>query len=244
MTARIKLLGILLGWTVPALWTHAASVVIGGSALATTEGSTGSNSGGFLGSNNFTSQYQIVSTDLAAQGLVIGSTILGVRARLQETATMTGDRTISDFEITLAQAANPFGSMSTSYAGNMVNPVLVRDGAYTFFDAQMPEGSIPNAFGQLVTFSSPYVYQGGDLIFMFSRPAITGGGAVTTDSHDGGGVVVQRLLTNSFHATTGTLGTAFSVLQLEFTAVPEPSRVLLIAVGLLSLGFARCRKCA
>jgi hypothetical protein len=220
---------------------HAASLVIGGASLATTEGSTGSNSGGFIGSSNFTLQYQILSTDLAAQGLTVGSTITGVRARLHEGTVMTGDRTINDFEITLAQAANVFGSMSTSYASNMLSPMLVRDGSITFLDAQMPEGSIPNAFGQLVSFSTPYVYTGGDLIFMYSRLAVTGGGAVTTDSHDGGGVVVQRLVANSFHASSGTLGTTFSVLQLEFNSVPEPSRTMLLLLSGCGLLLSRRR---
>lgn len=244
MTARIKLLGILLGWTVPALWTHAASVVIGGSALATTEGGTGTTGGGLIGSNSFTAQYQILASDLAAQGLVVGSTIAGVRTRLQESFVMTGDRSISDFEITLAQAANALGAMSSTLSSNMINPLQVRDGALTIFDVQMPEGSVPNAFGQMIAFTSPYTYHGGDLIFMFSRPAVTGGAGVTTDAHIGDGSIVRRVFSNSFHATTGTVSDNFEALQLEFTAVPEPSRVLLAAVGLLSLGFARHRRSA
>jgi hypothetical protein len=220
--------------------TQAVTLVTGGASLATSEGNTTS-SNGFIGSLNLTSQLQIVASDLAAQGLQSGDTITGVRTRLESGGIMTGNRSISDFEITLAQAANALGSMSTTYASNMTAPVLVHDGAFTFLDSQMPEGSTPNAFGQLVSFTTPYTYQGGDLIFMFTRQAVTGGGGVFTDAHNGDGTIVRNLNVGSFQATTGSLVSSHAVLQLEFSSVPEPSRAVLLLGGLLGMALRRRR---
>ncbi|MCB1276334.1 PEP-CTERM sorting domain-containing protein [Prosthecobacter sp.] len=224
--------------------TRGATLVFGDSSynLDSVEGSSGASGGGLIGSFNVTEQLQIVSADLAVQGLVAGSVITGVRTRINSGNGMVGDRSISDFEITLAQAANAIGSMSTTFADNMLDPVLVHDGAFSFFDAQMPEGSTPNAFGQLVSFDTPYTYQGGDLVFMFSRPSVTGGSGISTDHHFlGDGTIVRRLYGGTFHAATGSLDTGFAVLQLEFSSVPEPSRALLLMVGLLGTGLLRKR---
>lgn len=218
----------------------AATFIIGGASLATTEGN--SSAQGFLGVLPETTQVQILASDLAAQGLQVGDLITGVSMRINGGVTLGGNHSLSDFEITLSQAANTLGGMSSTFASNIVSPVLVKDGAYTFFDAQMPDGSNPNAFGQLVTFDTPYVYQGGDLVYLIDHP-VGDGAFASSDYHNGDGTLVKRLATNSgFQATTGGLSNAFPVHQFTFESVPEPGRAVLLLGGLIVITFRRRKK--
>jgi len=67
--------------------------------------------------------------------------------------------TWSDYEVTLAQAANPISSMSTVFLANLLNPVLVKNGALSIGANNFSAGGNPNSFGTLVVLDTPYVYQ-------------------------------------------------------------------------------------
>lgn len=236
-TGWVAILGILL----QAGGAPAASFILGGASFATTEGSTNLIGGGMLSHTAITSQYQITASHLAAQGLLPGSEITGVRARLNGGGTMTADGVVSDLEITLAEAAFAIASMSSTLSSNMVDPVLVHDSAFVFDDVLMPGGATPNAFGQLISFTNPYTYQGGDLIFMFTHPGIAGGVSFGTDGQAGDGTSVRQMFLTSFKSNFGVSSSTFALLQFEFAAAPEPSRALLLLAGLAAVGLRRRR---
>src|SRR6185369_9576629 len=64
-------------------------------------------------------------------------------------------------------AANAVSNMSTTFSANMISPVLVRNGPLTLASNSFTSGATPNAFGSLLVFDTPYVYQGGDLVMLF-----------------------------------------------------------------------------
>jgi hypothetical protein len=205
-------------------------------SLAASEGNTSESLAGLFGSNDYTNQIQVAGSELAALGLQPGDQITGLRQRLNGGLTTgpTASIAISDFEITLAQAANLITSMSTVYNANMISPVMVRDGSYTLAANSMPGGGSPNPFGALVPFDTPYTYQGGDLIVMISRTSASPG--VTIDSsanYTGLGTLYRILLNgNTFHATTGSLQGAMGVFQLQTVSnVPEPASLGMFVAG-------------
>jgi len=70
----------------------------------------------------------------------------------------------SDYEVRLAQAANPITSMSTTFQANLRNPVLVKDGLLSIGANQFSTGANPKiSFANARIAGYAYVYQGGDL---------------------------------------------------------------------------------
>lgn len=106
-------------------------------------GAEGNSSFYFFGSSARTYQIQIAASHLTDLG--IGSQITGLSFRLNGGAatTPTSNLSVSDFEITLAQATNAITSFSTTVADNMTDPVMVRDGAYTFASGSYRGGATP-----------------------------------------------------------------------------------------------------
>ncbi|MCC5785064.1 MAG: dockerin type I repeat-containing protein [Phycisphaerales bacterium] len=177
-----------------------------------------------------TYQQQFVEAELAAQGLMPGMTITGVTWRTSivgsnpPTWPPAGGATWSDYQITLAEAANPISAMSTTFADNMLNPVLVRSGELTIpegaFASPDPAAPAPNPWGHEVTFD-PYIYQGGDLVILYSHP----GSDITTNvfldvvvSNDAWGRAASA---SSFLATSGTsISANFTINRLSFESGP------------------------
>jgi len=189
-------------------------------SLTSAEGDSSSTTSGLFGSAAATIQFQITAAEVAAMGLNPGDQITGLRTRLNggQTAAPTADITISNLDITLAQAALPIATMSTSFAANMVNPVLVSSGSYTIPANSMPGGSTPNSFGSLVAFSRAYTYTGGDLIVMYSKSTVSP--TLTTDAannYTGVGTAYRTLLAAGYQATAGNLGTGIAPLQFQLT---------------------------
>jgi hypothetical protein len=131
-----------------------------------------------------------------------------------------GTVTWSDYEVTLAQAANPISSTSTNFQANLLNPVLVKDGALSIGANQFSTGGNPNSFGTLVLLDTPYVYQGGDLVMQFTH---TGSDSATTTIFDaassaspGYGTSFRALSANTFGATSGTAASV-TIVEIVFT---------------------------
>ena len=173
-----------------------------------------------------TYQQQFTEAELAAQGLMPGMTITGVtwRASISTSNDPTwpppGGATWSDYQITLAEAANPINAMSSTFADNMLNPVLVRSGELTIpegtFENTSPAAPDPNPWGYEITFQ-PYTYAGGDLVILYSHPGSNLAGHIFLDrvaSNDAWGRAVSA---STFLATTGGGPTAsFTINRLTF----------------------------
>jgi hypothetical protein len=164
--------------------------------------------------------YQMQFTPDALGGLTAGARITALRFRLPTNAASTfpsATVTWSDYEVTLAQAANAITSMSTTFQANMRNPVVVKDGPISIGQNQFTIGANPNAFGTLVTLDTPYVYQGGDLVMQLTH---VGSDTTNTAFLDGAstispgyGTSYKAISANSFEATTG-VGASVTIVQI------------------------------
>jgi hypothetical protein len=174
--------------------------------------------------------YQMQFTPDALGGLPAGARITQLGFRLSTNA--AGSFPISavnwsDYEMTLAEAANPIGSMSTTFAANLRNPVLVKDGALSVGANQFSAGANPNEFGILVVLDTPYIYQGGDLVMQFTH---TGSDSTNTTFLDGAnssapgyGTSFRAISANSFGAATGA---AASVTTVEIVFTPTITQTI------------------
>ncbi|BDC50818.1 hypothetical protein F183_A31340 [Bryobacterales bacterium F-183] len=177
----------------------------------------------------------------------VGSVISGVRWRLGggNASWPASTATWADYEITLAQAANPIELMSFTFADNMLNPVMVRDGALSFAANSFGGGMTPNPWGPLVQFQSSYTYAGGDLVLLFRH---TGSDLTNTSFLD----AIQRSAVNGYNAVASTsFGlpsggiSAFPITQLEYSvpsSVPESAAVSTFAGALGLAAFLRLRR--
>jgi hypothetical protein len=163
----------------------------------------------------------------ALGGLPAGARITELRFRASTNASLTFPTsavTWSDYEVTLAQAANPISSMSTNFSSNFLNPVLVKDGVLSVGPNTFSVGSVPNQFAALVVLDTPYVYQGGDLVMHFTHTG-SDSGTVTifdaaTTSSPGYGTSYRAVTANSFAAASGT---ATHVIIVEIILATTPT---------------------
>ncbi|HVZ16651.1 MAG TPA: GC-type dockerin domain-anchored protein [Terriglobales bacterium] len=181
-------------------------------ALASTDGNSAKNE---LTSNSARHcQLMIASSQLT--GLNVGDQITGLGWRLDVGATPvttwpSTSATYTQFDVTLARAATSVPTMSTIYAANLASPQLVRSGPLTIavgsFDGSTASPGI-NPFTTLVTFSTPYVYQGGDLVIDIVRSGsgLTGSNAKNFDADfgDGFGVTFNAIAEGSQRVFTIT----------------------------------------
>ncbi|WP_260442118.1 PEP-CTERM sorting domain-containing protein [Microcystis aeruginosa] len=194
-------------------------------------------------------------------GINVGDQITGLTFRLSSSGTGSSvppsspATSFTNWDLTLAQAANPISSLSTTFASNLTNPVLVRSGALAFAAGAFPGGAVnptTNPFGPVINFTTPYTYQGGDLVVLISHTGGTNAvgfldalniGAPGYDS------VFRALSANLFNAAIATTSyQSFTITQfttspaLPPATTPEPSALVgLGAVVGLGASFKRRR---
>jgi hypothetical protein len=178
--------------------------------------------------------YQMQFTPDALGGLPAGVRITALRFR-QSTNTPAANFPIatvswSDYEVTLAQAANPITSISTTFAANLLNPVKVKDGALSIGANQFTVGGNPNAFATLMVLDAPYVYQGGDLVMQFTHTGSDSTNFAFLDAvlstSPGYGTAFRALSANTFGAPSGT---AASVTIVEIVFAPTITQTIVRA---------------
>jgi len=169
--------------------------------------------------------YQMQFSAAALGGLPVGARITELRFRLitNSVAFPTNTVTWSDYQVTLAQAANSISAMSTNFAANMLAPVLVKNGALSLSANSFTTGANPNQFGSFVVFDTPYVYQGGDLVMLFSHTGSDSASAAfldaVTSTTPGYGTDFHALSATSFNAADGA-STSVTIAQIVFTYSP------------------------
>lgn len=195
--------------------------VVAPSAYTSVAGNGGLNS--LVRSTGNPRTYQMQFTPAVLGGLPVGARITQLGFRLQAGVTPSfpvATVNWSDYEVTLAQAANPISSMSTTFSANLRNPVLVKSGALSLGANQFTAGGNPNAFATLVTLDTPYVYQGGDLVMLFTHPGSDSTNTTfldaATSAAPGYGTSFRALSANSFGATTGAAATV-TIVELLFS---------------------------
>ncbi len=154
-----------------------------------------------------------------------------------------GDLNFGRYDITLAEpsaaSAAADGLTSATFADNMLNPVLVRSGPLTIplnsFESN--DANVDAEFSFIINFDAPYSFTPGQDLVMLVRHSGHGdvNGVETRWNFDGyawtNGTVVST--TADVDAAVANFGPgSFNVAnKIQFTMIPEPA-----ALGLLALG--------
>ncbi|MCW5941527.1 MAG: PEP-CTERM sorting domain-containing protein [Fimbriimonadaceae bacterium] len=187
-----------------------------------------------------TGQLLIHSSQLGA--MAPGDLITGFSFRMWNgaTSTFTG-ATWADYEIRVGAGVAPSAG-STTFADNFVGaPTLVQDGALTQSGyTSGASGATPNAWGNTITFQTPYVYTGGHLTIEIRH----GGSNITNPANSfleavattgtGYSTDYRSFTATGMTATTGAQAT-FTMTNLQYTPVPEPATMTALGVGALAL---------
>src|SRR5262245_48565353 len=129
----------------------------------TTEGASSQFSS--LTSGERTLQFVYDSTQLG--GLTAGTMISGLAFRLDSAffGWPAGSRTWSSYNIQLSKSLNDPGALSLTFANNIGGDVvIVRSGSLTLSAGSFSAGGTPNDFGPVISFTTSYLYTGGDLL--------------------------------------------------------------------------------
>jgi hypothetical protein len=154
------------------------------------------------------------------------------------TETALPAQTIPIYDISLSESPNAPGSLSATFADNRGTDFLtVRSGPLTVNAGDFPGGSSPNTFGW-IPFSTPYQYQGGDLLIEVDYQGFSAGrdaDAVWSYSANLG----QTAFGTGYNSTTADAGIYAEALVMGFSImsapVPEPSVSLIFGIGSLLL---------
>lgn len=197
-----------------------------------------------------TYQMQFAASELTR---MVGHQINGLSWRLDHSSAGGGGvRTWANYQITLAQAANSIAGMSSTFAANMLNPIMVRSGGLSLNLADFSaSGGPPRPFGSLISFSTPYIYTGGDLVVLVSHTAATGDTSTNdfldalSNTAPGYNTLFRALVDNTFQSTTATTSQSFNVTITQLDSdIPEPGSLALFGAGLTASLAASRRKAA
>lgn len=167
----------------------------------------------------------------------VGSSITAIGFRLQagqSTAPAT-DLTVGTFDLQLSTSLNSIGALSATQSDNIgPDAVTVLSGPLTIPANSLVGGAGPNPFF-LIDFTTPYTYQGGDLLFSLHVANAAALDSITLDADevDSVGDTVSNL--------SGAPPTEFfnyPVTEIQFgagTSTPEPSSLLTLGSGMIFL---------
>jgi hypothetical protein len=179
---------------------------------------------------------------------LVGQQLFGLQWRLNGAAAAVwppANTTYASWDVYIGPGVDP-SAMSNTFASNFTSaPTQVRSGPYAVNAGSYTFGGTPNSFGPTLSFTSPYLYTGGDLtIEMRFAPQV---GSTTQSPLDavlasggpgnGWGVDYAARWTGNSAGTTGTNGN-FVVTNF---VVPAPSSLALMGLS-MGLAFRRRRR--
>ncbi|BBO33471.1 PEP-CTERM sorting domain-containing protein [Lacipirellula parvula] len=196
----------------------------------------------------------LMAFDIAGSGIPAGATITSVTLTMRDVMGLNGDR-----NVTLHRTSADWGEGTSFFSGGQGGPATTGDSTwfYRFYDATTPAASTPWATpggdyaptasggsivsddlgaGQVFTWSSaanPAMI--ADIQFWLANPASNFGWTIIGD--ESAGQTAKRL--NSSESTTAP--NMPPSLVIEYTAVPEPSTLVLLAFASLGICGRRFR---
>ncbi|MEM7117509.1 MAG: hypothetical protein AAF614_34065 [Chloroflexota bacterium] len=182
----------------------ATTLVVTPTGSANQEGQS-ANFGILAAASAFTIQQALVPAQLG--GLQAGDVITGLTFRTDRSVTShypTSNVHFSDYEISLGSPASAVGTLSNRFADNRGNDmVLVRSGRFDMAKNSFRKSSSkPHPFGQMITFDTPYTYQGGDLLLEITHTGHSGNGSHFLDvAKNLGNTQAQLIIGLGFQAT-------------------------------------------
>ncbi len=170
-----------------------------------------------------TGTYQALYMPSQLVGLPIGGKITSLQLRLYNDATApwpTSSGTITNYRISLGSSNLTADTLSTTFANNITNPVLVRSGSFSLDANAYPggaaTGTTPEAWGPVITFSTPYTYTGGPLVIEVRSTGFSGAFNFA-DATPSTSISKSVQTTSSDGATTGNIGNSPIVMRLGIT---------------------------
>ena len=167
--------------------------------------------------------YQALYMPSQLVGLPIGGQITSLQLRLYNFATApwpASAGTIANYRISFGGSNLTADTLSTTFADNITNPVLVRSGSFSLDAGAYPggaaSGTTPEAWGPVITFSTPYTYNGGPLVIEVRSTGI-GGSTEFADATPSTSISKSVFATSSDAATTGAIGNSPIVMRLGIT---------------------------
>jgi hypothetical protein len=195
-----------------------------------------------LGLTEATFQWVYSSSQLTS---IVGDNITSIGFRLPAGAsTVASATTFAQWNLVLSPSVNPPGSLSPFFPFN-VGPgsTNVLSGPLTIPANSLVGGAGPNPFYD-ITFTTPYRYTGGDLLFTLTY-LLGSSTTLAVDANTLPNSVTDTVSAGTFGAMEGTHGGSSSpITQLDFTpaVVPEPSSLVLFALGGFTVAGWRWRK--
>lgn len=217
--------GIRTGMCVVALSATALAqnVVYIPAGADTTAGTLG-NVGAIGNAVSVTSQAVYSAAQMAS--VPPGSLITGMQLRLRNIVTFSwppSALTITKYDVTFADSPVTPATMTTTFASNMSDPVLVRSGALNLAAGAYPgganSGTVPEAWGPLIAFTTPYVYGGGAMAVEIRSENPSASGATQADLAAGAGGGAGFTTWPLSTATTGNSVVANTGLAIRLTYV-------------------------
>jgi hypothetical protein len=184
---------------------------------------------------------QIYSSSLLT-GLQVGDQITGVGFRVTVDATGVPAQVIPSYSIWMGEAAVSPSLMSLSFAENRGNGFMqVRSGALNITSGLFPGGSGVNALG-FIDFTTPFVYQGGNLLIEIAYDEFPAGGRNAEAESDYDAHLAMTAFGHGKNATTAyALYNEALVMGFRIIPIPEPGMAMPCLTGLAFLVYRRKR---
>ena len=200
-----------------------------------------------LGAISDQQHFQQVFSASLLSSLSIGELITGIGFRVEANESALPAQTITSYNISLGQSANAPGNLSATFADNRgADFTTVRSGPLTINAGDFPGGTSLNDLGW-ISFSTPYQYEGGDLLVEISYEGFSSGrDADAAWPYDSS--LAETSFGSGYNSTTADAGlyneaivTGFATAS-NFTPVPEPSTTIMFGAGALLFVLRRARR--